>query len=171
MSRSVRMVPPDWQHPKKDDGSFIPLLAGTYSEHIHEYWWQFALWLKGYRVLMHDILPKNNHHIDMTFEEYHGGEPQPEWYMPEFPEGSCTHFMMYETTSEGTPISPAFEKPEDLAHWLADNNANAGAGETASYEQWLNVIRGGFAPTLIGAPGVGLINGVVGLSIMGGQNH
>lgn len=57
--------------------------------------------------------------------------------------------MMYENTSEGTPISPAFETPEELAHWLADNGASAFGSETASYESWLRICRGGFAPGMI----------------------
>lgn len=49
----------------------------------------------------------------------------------------------------GTPISPAFETPEELARWLVDNNASAFAGETASYEGWLRICKGGFAPSAV----------------------
>jgi len=65
--------------------------------------------------------------------------------MPDWPEGEATHYMMYEDTSEGTPISPAFATPEELAQWLVDNNASAFAGARASYEAWLRVARGGWA--------------------------
>ncbi|MCK5445108.1 MAG: hypothetical protein KAI73_05745, partial [Rhodospirillaceae bacterium] len=60
-----------------------------------------------------------------------------------------THWQMYETTSEGTPISPPMETPELLARWLADNNASAFAKDTATYEQWLSTIKRGFAPSAI----------------------
>ena len=56
---------------------------------------------------------------------------------------------MWETTSEGSPISPVFETPEELARWLADTNASAFGREGASYESWLGMIRGGWAPSLI----------------------
>jgi len=49
--------------------------------------------------------------------------------------------MMYETCTEGTPISPAFATPEELARWLADNEASAFGGMTASYEGWLRTIK------------------------------
>jgi hypothetical protein len=42
----------------------------------------------------------------------------PEEFMPNWPIDQRTHLMMYETCTEGTPISPAFETPEELALWL-----------------------------------------------------
>ncbi len=75
--------------------------------------------------------------------------------MPAWLPEQRTHFMMYETTSEGTPISPAFAKPEELARWLADNGASALENMKASYEDWLRVARGGFAPSAVmGASGM-----------------
>jgi hypothetical protein len=83
--------------------------------------------------------------------------------MPAWPDEQRTHLMMYEDTSEGTPISPAFATPEDLAHWLADNGASALGSSTATYEQWLRVARGGWAPSLV-ADANGVVNGVAALS-------
>ena len=56
-------------------------------------------------------------------------------------------FQVWETTSEGSPISPAFEKPEELARWLADNNASAFGSQGATYDQWLKFIGVGWAPS------------------------
>jgi hypothetical protein len=87
------------------------------------------------------------------------GCPNKEDFMPDWTAEQCTHLMMYEDTSEGTPISPAFKTPEELARWLADNGASAFGGEGASYEGWLRVARGGFAPSAVAINGV-LVNGV-----------
>ncbi len=65
----------------------------------------------------------------------------------EVPEGPA--FQMWETTSEGSPISPAFETPEELARWLADNRASAFGRSTATYEQWLAMIHEGWAPSAV----------------------
>lgn len=62
--------------------------------------------------------------------------------MPIWPDEKRTHLQMYETTSEGTPISPVMETPEALAQWLVDHRASAFAGQTASYEAWLMVCEG-----------------------------
>jgi hypothetical protein len=66
---------------------------------------------------------------------------------------------MYESTSEGTPISPAFETPEELARWLADNNASAFGYSGATYDEWLAMCRQGSCVTGVMANGV-MMSGV-----------
>lgn len=58
-------------------------------------------------------------------------------------------WQMWETCSEGSPISPVFETPELLAHWLADNNASSFGYMTATYDQWLKMIMLGWAPSAV----------------------
>ena len=58
-------------------------------------------------------------------------------------------YQMYETTTEGTPISPVMKTPEELARWLADNKASACGSMTATYEEWLQTIERGWAPTMM----------------------
>lgn len=58
-------------------------------------------------------------------------------------------YQMWETTSEGSPISPVFATPEELARWLADNGASSFGRFTATYEQWLKMINREWAPSLI----------------------
>ena len=63
----------------------------------------------------------------------------------EVPEGEG--WQMWEDVSEGSPISPIFKKPEELARWLADNGASAMGSQTATYEQWLKMIKVGSSPS------------------------
>lgn len=64
-------------------------------------------------------------------------------------------YQLWETVTEGSPMSPAFATPEELAHWLADNAVSAGAEMTSPYETWLSFIKGpGWAPSLIIKNGV-----------------
>jgi hypothetical protein len=86
--------------------------------------------------------------------DYYGQAPDLADYMPQWAPEERTHFMMYEDTSEGTPISPAFATAEELARWLADTSASSFADHTASYEAWLRVANGGFAPSMIIENGV-----------------
>lgn len=62
--------------------------------------------------------------------------------MPTWVDGEATMYVMYEDTSEGTPISPAFANPYALARWLADSEASSFGGCTSSYEDWLSMILG-----------------------------
>lgn len=79
----------------------------------------------------------------------HRDGPPPTCVMPEFAEGTATHLMMYEDTSEGTPISPAFATAEELARWLTDNRASFFGGQTIGYEDWMEVIRRGWSPGIV----------------------
>jgi hypothetical protein len=54
------------------------------------------------------------------------------------PEGDG--FQMWETCSEGSPMSPVFKTPEELAKWLFDNSASSFGSQTASYDEWLTMI-------------------------------
>jgi hypothetical protein len=145
MGREVRMVPAGWEHPKDASGNFIPLLGRSYSEDAAEF----------------NAIASDRGKQEAI--DYFGSEPEPDSYMPDFPEGTATHYMMYEDCSEGTPISPAFATPEELARWLADNKASAFGGRTAPYESWLRVCNGGWAPSAIVSNGV-MTSGVEGVS-------
>lgn len=63
--------------------------------------------------------------------------------MPAWPEAERTHLQMYETTTAGTPLSPPSASARDLAEWLADHHADAGAGMTATEAEWLAMIEAG----------------------------
>ncbi len=96
------------------------------------------------------ITVRDADHLHQLLTAQHAASrPNPDDYMPDFPEGTATGWCMYETTSEGTPISPAFETPEDLARWLADTRASAFGGSTATYEQWLRMALAGWAPSAV----------------------
>ncbi|MBB6299936.1 hypothetical protein [Rhizobium leucaenae] len=154
MGREVRRVPADWQHPKYTEenapharavGRYIPLLNGSYAEAAKD-------WLEK----------ANDESLEAAID-YYGDPPKREGYMPSWPDEQRTHFMMYEDTSEGTPISPAFATPEELATWLVATSASSFAGQTASYEAWLRIANGGFAPSAVLVGGQ-LVSGVEALS-------
>ena len=116
MGREVRMVPKNWEHPKDEKGNYIP---------------------------MHTEFPYEQSEVEEGLRDgWLCGEP-PHYdvdVMPDFKPEEKTHYQMYETCTEGTPISPVFESPQKLARWLADNNASSFASHTATYEQWLRLI-------------------------------
>lgn len=160
MGREVRRVPANWQHPT--DGHYangtvryVSLLGGDYEARASDWDDESAKWERGE---FPDYADEENKKL--TYSECAGERPKVEDYMPQWTAEEATHYMMYETTSEGSPISPAFATPEELAQWLTDTDASAFAGQTASYEGWLRVARGGFACSAVIAPGVGMVSGV-----------
>ena len=160
MGREVRRVPADWKHPiDPDTGRYKPLFDGAYfADRLREWNEENSKWSRGEFPEYASAESRK-----MTYSEWAGDQPKSCNYMPAWPDEQRTHLMMYEDTSEGTPISPAFATPEDLAHWLADNGASALGSSTATYEQWLRVARGGWAPSLV-ADANGVVNGVAALS-------
>ena len=153
MGRQVRMVPPNWNHPKNQEGKFIPLLKGDFATADAEWNEEYAAWQRGetrsYKA-GEKWEPKCAAALACdSYTEWNGRRPSPDDYMPTFPEGVATMLMMYEDTSEGTPISPAFAIPEELARWLADNGASALGSSKATYEQWLATCKGSWAPSMV----------------------
>lgn len=67
-------------------------------------------------------------------------------------------YQIWETVTEGSPISPVFEKPEDLAQWMVDNDTSITSG--ATHEQWMKFIDDGWAPSMTFTPTQGLLSGV-----------
>lgn len=166
MGREVRRVPPDWQHPKDERGRYRPLHGGSFSQRLAEWNLGNSKWQEGLRenfATDGEWEPLDEEEKQMSYAEWAGSQPESEDYMPDWQEDQRTHYQMYEDTSEGTPISPVMATPEELARWLVDNKASAFANETASYESWLRVAYGGFAPGMV-MDAAGLRNGVDGLS-------
>lgn len=140
MGREVRRLPADWQHPKHEVTDwrtgrtverYKPLYPGErYAREAAEF-----------------LAKANAEGLQEAIDWC--GCPNRADYMPDWPAEQRTHLMMYENTSEGTPISPAFKTPEELARWLTDNNASAFGSSGATYEAWLHIARGGWAPSMV----------------------
>lgn len=151
MAREVRRVPPDWRHPE-ENGAYVPLHNGAeYEARLARWDEEAAQWDNG---LIRNYgpeggwQPRDNDVESETYAEYAGDRPVAEEYMPRWTSEEATHVMMYEDTSEGTPISPAFATVEELARWLAETKASAFGDMTATYEQWLATCRRGWAISL-----------------------
>lgn len=80
------------------------------------------------------------------------------WERADLPEGEG--WQMWETTSEGSPISPVFATPEELARWLANTGASAFGSDTATYDQWLKMIGVGHSFASCVMTGGDLLSGV-----------
>lgn len=85
----------------------------------------------------------------------HGGERpvDGEYYRPDWPADAVLGYCYYETVSEGTPLSPVFATPAELADWLVCNEGMSGAGA----DRFVEV---GWAPSFISRPNVGLLSGM-----------
>lgn len=112
MGREIRKVPKNWKHPKDSKGNFLPLHNQNSDD-------AFAEWL-----LMIDNARKGIFEYDFDKEKSlhqfcsENPCPSPEMLLP-YKDDECDCFQIYETVSEGTPVSPVFETKEQLIEWMA----------------------------------------------------
>lgn len=136
--RQVRRVPAGWQHPRNPDGTYIPLFDGaTFIIRCLNWDRDAAAWNRGE---FPDYADQESRR--MSFAEWDGERPDPADYTPIWTEAEGTHLMMYECTTEGTPVSPAFATAEELARWLTDNGISVYGNAVTTYDHWLFMING-----------------------------
>lgn len=140
LSRAVRRVPLEWEHPRDERGHHIPLFDRDYSAAASDWDRECAEWDRGEYP---DYASESSK--AMGYAEWAGDRPCAESYMPVFPSDAKLGICMYEEVTEGTPISGVYpDTPQgrsDLAEFLADNPTGVTAGMTA--DEWLQIISGG----------------------------
>lgn len=82
-----------------------------------------------------------------TVEAYPGQRQDADcWEQQEPPTGDG--FQLWETVSEGSPMSPVFATADDLAQWMSRNPCGAGRS-TPSLEAARAMVTAGWAPSMI----------------------
>ena len=125
MGREIRMVPANWEHPKRTTFDFRlhrevenyrPMRDECFRVAMREWIAEWDKWERGER-------PEycSDEYKDTAFWEYHGGPPDPEYYRPEWKPEDQTWFQLYETVSEGCPVTPPFATKQELADYLVAN--------------------------------------------------
>lgn len=144
MGREIRRVPEGWKHPRKRQQSmrgdwkedYTPVLDKSFEPAARQWIDDLELWLKSEHetqkgMTVEEIARLNKKYPDnkgltldmyeptiLAYIEYVGDFPDRDFYRPDWTDEERTHFQMYETVSEGTPVSPVFASKEDLADWL-----------------------------------------------------
>jgi len=111
MGREIRKVPGDWQHPVDENGKYLPLFDDTFES-------DFAEWEKYLSDWKNGIYPYGQRPATIRqFIEDSGGCPDPSSYA-NYNGKKCTHYILYENVSEGTPLTPKFDSLEKLENYL-----------------------------------------------------
>lgn len=136
MGREIRMVPPNWEHPKTEC-KHSPWRGGCDEAKLNGGKCAKPLYDKDFETaskVWKDGLAAHNpqDHEGNEFWEWDGGPPDRAYYRPKWDESEATWFQMYETVSEGTPITPAFATKAELVDYLVAHgdywNQHAGEG-------------------------------------------
>jgi len=122
MGREIRNVPKNWEHPKDErNGNYIPLLDEYYGDAIEEWIKNHNLWLEGKHP---------DQDTDYKFYADYENAPNIENYRTEkWADEEANCFQIYETVSEGAPVSPVFETLTDLENWLVESGHSRKAAQ------------------------------------------
>lgn len=136
MGREIRRVPPDWKHPEKSPSNPQPLYDEEYQEACKRWYSAAAQWVP-----------------DEFCKWYHEYENVPderlyrhEAWTPE----EATAYCLYETVSEGTPVSPVFATVEELIDYLVTQGDFWGQkrGEKYNRKSAESLVRHGSCPSM-----------------------
>lgn len=143
MSREVRRVPANWNHPKTDivdrnwNLRYQSMIQLDYNEVYAEWEKELSEWKKAYDLfsswqavelsVLNDkyeyekkvVVNTDDNAYDMFVSTYWDAPrpPNPRHYMP-----TGTWYQLFQTVSEGSPLSPPFETSDELIAWLENNN-------------------------------------------------
>lgn len=167
MGREVRRVPAHWEHPKYPSdprrlggmvptnraGGYRPMYAYDFDECVEEWKRELQAWMDNYDNW--EAGKPGTYHTEEDIEKYvyfdtYAGPPPPPPNPYEYMGNQDLEngwYALYETVSEGTPLSPSFETAEELVDWLATNKDYW--GHTRSRENAEGMVRHGWAPSMI----------------------
>ena len=155
MGREIRRVPEGWEHPRNDDGRYMPLFDEPLADAMGDWLDNWEAWQRGeaeYQGTQRDYA---------SFVGWHGQSPDPDYYRPAW-DAEPTCYQVYETVSEGTPVSPVFATTGELIDWLVDE------GHTReSAERFVEV---GSAPSFV-VVGNTLLKGIDALNLFGKETE
>jgi len=143
MGRELRKVPANWEHPKKNDGSYQPMFDRYYLDELNLWLADHNKWQDGTHMdLQNDPSLKEKY----PFWAMYGGDPPDVSYYHtrKYSDDELTHIQLYETTSEGTPKSPVFHTSQfdELCKYAAEH-CTTFATYKATKEQWKQMLSDG----------------------------
>jgi hypothetical protein len=146
LSREVRRVPLDYEPPRNSHGHVQPVFDRFYVDALREWEEEKRRWDAGERP---DYFRPEQYPNGIPFEDYHGEMPDPAYYYPgeRWPRGAVLGIRMYESVTEGTPISIAHPDTPEGRRTMARELAFHGGGGIAdgmTFDDWMRVIDGAY---------------------------
>lgn len=154
MGREIRRVPPNWEHPKytadnalrpESIGEYRPLFDNDYETAAEE-------WIRNLDLWRHGSHPDQPCPHSRYFWEWENPPDEDMYRARRWLAEEAAHYQVYETVSEGTPVTPAFATKEALINYLVEKGDTWGQGRTLggwTREVAETFVRVEFAPSLI----------------------
>jgi len=126
MGREVRIVPPNWDHPKMEiewpqtKAQLQPMFDRDYDEAKAEWIAEMNQWEAGTHENLVGETPMTTKKENPDYWEWAGPPPERAYYRTWKME-DASWVQVWETVSEGTPVSPPFETEDELIEYLVAN--------------------------------------------------
>ncbi|HUY79035.1 MAG TPA: hypothetical protein VMV29_19835 [Ktedonobacterales bacterium] len=173
MSREIRRVPPNWQHPRyePDDrsgrtGQYRPLYDEAFDTVMVSWWQEASAWIAQVRrgeTPADGWYPETDEQATWAranplraYAEWVGNPPDPESYRDVFTV-EPTAYQIYETVTEGTPVSPVFPTEEALVAWCQQAHPET-HWPALSEQAARRFVTAGYAPSMVLSPEFGLVS-------------
>lgn len=177
MGRELRRVIANWSHPqetkydpwtRQEKTNYLPMHDRPWIEAIGEWIKNHELWEQG----EHPDQKKDYAKDCKYYAEYGGDAPKFKYYRPDWKKEDMTWYQVYETVSEGTPVTPAFATREELVEYLIfngdfwDQQRRLEGNSIMDCQPWKRktaehfVFGDGWAPSLVFTTERGCQNGV-----------
>lgn len=131
MGREIRRVPANWEHTRQDcphspwsggcdeakqhgGKCYRPMYDQDFESALDEWIEEYQQWKRGEHPDWADGKLK-----DTAFWEWWGDPPQSEYYHPKW--DTAEWYQVYETVSEGTPLTPPFATKAELVDYLVEH--------------------------------------------------
>lgn len=128
MGREIRRVPANWKHPEVTRFNYLMQREETIVQPLFDepYIQAITAWIANHEQWERGEYPDQIQHPEYRTEfphyaQYGGGPPDVAYYRPNWKPEDATWFQVYETVSEGTPVTPPFETREELVEYLVEN--------------------------------------------------
>ena len=165
MGRELRLVPPNWEHPRKGrnpeygrEGDYQPMFDENIDDAMNS-------WLENFdRIRSGELTDLERKYYPNGLQDWlqdEGMPPDPAYYRP-YTDEEATWFQIYQTVSEGTPVTPPFETEKELVDYLVtkgdfwqqkrwqDGNTFMQPNPPGySKEAAEHLVGGGYAPTFV----------------------
>jgi hypothetical protein len=142
MGREIRRVPADWVHPKAEEqqwtgdkfefvetAHYRPLYDKDYETAAQEWLAEFDLWRAGTHP---DQEQDTTYFWDFDPPPREENYRERKWTVEE-----ATHYQIYETVTEGTPVSPVFATLDELVEWCVAQGYSRHAAENFAKQGWV----------------------------------
>lgn len=154
MGREIRRVPPNWEHPAfayckhkpTCHTCYQPLHDQLYEEAANVWLENFAEWQRGERP---DYFTEGDAEYFWDWD----GMPPDKHYFRTYKDEEATWYQVYETVSEGTPVTPPFETEKELIEYLVEHGdfwaqkRNEGAVSREAAKRFVYGLK--FAPSIV----------------------